>query len=202
MAVPTWVPLFVLLGGLFSVYSCMYPTVAQSQLSVICVELGYPEDCNFKEATRKSSEWSAYVNFITGVLMCGVIGLWTASSDRVGRRWTLLLPSIGTFAMLVSWMLVLWFDSIYEHWRIPTFAGTVVNTLTGSYAMALLSIFGQCGDLTTLDPQSRGTYSRPPCSPSASPPHAPPPQAGYSCSLRAPSVGPPSWARSWRVCPA
>ena len=127
----------------------VYKKICQSQFNeTVCKGLKTDKKYAKLESTvqKETSSWMLYFRMATTFPSMVAAMIFGPCSDKVGRRYILMLPLVG--GVFESCALIL--NSYYNQWDVSAiFFGVVVSGFFGGYAAVLMAVFAYISDVST-----------------------------------------------------
>ncbi len=124
----------------------------------MCKELGYSEDCHYRDATAAASRQSMYFSLAATIPMFLISGTLGVLSDRFGRKKLIIMATLSNVFSSAGWVLITsgWSSWLENNWKAVIFTTLITASCLGGMVIAMMASFAMIADLTAKDSRNRG----------------------------------------------
>lgn len=115
------------------------------------------KDCGSDKVYSEAARFSGYVGLVTSIPMFLASGTFGVLSDRLGRRFLIILSSLAPIIPLISWLLISLesIKFINRNWTAFVYGSVLLSAISGGGFVGIMAIFAYVADLTARKPDIR-----------------------------------------------
>jgi MFS family permease len=153
------IPMLIIFTLLILTLNIVLTASPQLVLRELCLSKGLSADCNDPDVLKQGASYSMIAIGLPAFLCVFTVGFWSAISNRIGRKWLLIVAISGQFFTIFAWFLVYFFpSSLLSGWKWVTIMGGILSSCCGGVLVLYLAVFGAMNDLSSRHPENRLYY--------------------------------------------